>query len=925
MVSPAAILLAITLYVGFLFLIGLLVERKGGQWRAWSNNPVVYSLSLAVYCTSWTYYGSVGKAATTGMLFMTIYLGPTLTVFLWWTVLRKLVRIKNTHRITSIADFISARYDKSQALGAIATLLAVLGIMPYIALQFKAVFSSFALLATPGSLEGGWIGPNFNHLTVVLLIVFTVLFGVRRLSPGERHEGIVLAIAVESVVKLVAFLAAGAFVTYHLFDGFGDIFHRLQASPFMDLMSTSGKTLANPFLTWTSYMILSMSAIIFLPRQFHVAVVENSDEDHIRVALWLFPLYLLLITIFAAPVAMGGLLLGLPAQEADNFVLLIPLTHGVPALAMLTFIGGFAAATGMVIICSMTLAVMLTNHILLPVVGRIERLSFLKIRILECRWVAVALVIGLGYWFERQAGNSYTLVNIGIISFAAVLQFAPAILGGIFWRRGNKIGALLGLSAGSLIWLYTSLLPSLVRSGWLAPELLTAGPWGVALLKPEHLLGLRGFDPTSHTVFWSLLLNVGLYVLGSLVFTQSKEERALAEEFVGILEGGAVYGRTSRGEASIDLRQKRVKIRELLEQYFPPAKAREHLEECLRQVGIATRDWVELGAMIELHEATERCLAGAIGAASAREAVKRAKLLTADEAKGLSEAYAEILADLYVTPDELRKKIDFYQEKEIILTRHARELEGRVRERDEQIAERQLAEAALRRIQEDLVRKEKLAVLGQLAGSVGHELRNPLGVMNNAVYFLKAVLSDAGETVREYLDIIKQEIDRSQRIITDLLDFARTKPPTAQLVQIRELVSGVLVRCAVPETITVRTEFPEDLPGLAVDPLQIGQVLQNLVTNAAQAMTEGVLTIRGEPGAGRTLKVSVSDTGGGISPEGMSRLFQPLFTTKARGIGLGLTVCKNLAEANGGRIEVETRLGEGTTFTVVLPIAEGTD
>jgi signal transduction histidine kinase len=386
--------------------------------------------------------------------------------------------------------------------------------------------------------------------------------------------------------------------------------------------------------------------------------------------------------------------------------------------------------------------------------------------------------------------------------------------------------------------------------------------------------------------------------------------------------GGTVFGRPLQGEASIDLKVKREKTLELLEQYFPPAKAQEHVEECLRQLGIAGQERIVVGALIEFHAAAEKCLAGAIGAASAREAMKRGNILTDDEDKGLSEIYAEILADLSVTPSELRRRIDYHQEKESILTRHAGELEIRIRERDEQIAERKRAEDALRRIQEDLVRREKLAVLGQLAGSVGHELRNPLGVMNNAVYFLKTVLNQSDETVREYLDIIKQEIDKSQRIITDLLDFARTKTPRTQVVLTRHLVLEILSRSATPEQITVRTEVPEGLPALWVDPLQIGQVLQNLITNAFQAMTEGILTIRAEAGEEQTLRISVIDTGVGISSEGMARLFQPLFTTKARGIGLGLTVCKNLTEANGGRIEVESHLGEGTTFTVVLPVAE---
>ena len=438
MFNPLIVITVICLYVGFLFFIALWVERKSSVGKNIGNNPVVYSLSLAVFCTAWTYYGSVGKAATSGMLFLTIYLGPTIAIILWWTLIRKMVRIKNTYRITSIADFISARYGKSRRLAAIATIVAVTGITPYIALQLKAVISTFGVITTRAdSASNTLFSLDVGPIVVILMIVFTIIFGVRRLDPTERHQGMIVALAVECIVKLIAFLAAGIFVTYFLFDGFNDIFQRLPDSFFTNNIET-GEQNVSFYITWTTYLILAMSAGMFLPRQFHVSVIENFDEKHIKTAMWLFPLYMLLINLFVFPIAMGGLLKGFPIKEADIFVLALPLHSGQKWLSLLVFIGGFSAATGMMMISSMTMATMITNHLLLPLTDWVKRLDFLKRYLLQCRWVAVATYILVGYWFELRVGESLMLVNMGMISFAAVLQFAPSIVGGLLLETGEQ-------------------------------------------------------------------------------------------------------------------------------------------------------------------------------------------------------------------------------------------------------------------------------------------------------------------------------------------------------------------------------------------------------------------------------------------------------------------------------------------------------
>jgi signal transduction histidine kinase/Na+/proline symporter/CheY-like chemotaxis protein len=699
MLNPFAVILFFCLYMAALFAIALFVERRAlVQGKSLASNPIVYSLSLAVYCTTWTYYGSVGKAVTSGPLFLAIYLGPTLAIVLWWTVLRKLVRIKSAYRITSIADFISTRYDRSHVLAALATVGALVGSTPYIALQLKSVITSFAVIST-GTTNDVWVTAHVAPVVVILMIVFTIVFGVRRIDPTERHQGMVVTVAVESVVKLVAFLAAGGFVTYVMHDGIGDIFHRLADSPFREHITFQGQT-GTTYVTWVSFLILGMSAILFLPRQFHVAVVENSDERNILSAIWLFPLYMLLINIFVVPIAMGGLLAGLPAEQGDTFVLRLPLESGHGILALFVFIGGFSAATGMIMISSMTMATMITNHLLLPALGRAKVFDSVKRHVLQCRWVAVAAYILVGYWFERQVGESYMLVNIGIISFGAALQFAPPILTGIFWEGANKKGAILGMGLGFSVWFYTMLLPSLVRSGWLSRDLLTQGLWGISALRPEALFGLSCLDPVSHTVFWSMFFNFSLLVFGSLYFRQSEEERQVARSFVEA-------GHTTEGLFDVNgsgvliaFAPKKKKILQLLSHFFPETEGQAIYERCVLAVGTTEKERISMIELAQLVGEVEKCLAGSFGSAVAHKAVSQSDIYSHDETGILKDTYSQILAKMRVSPEDLARKIDYYREKEKLLSEHRRQLEEKVSQRDREIIERKMAERALRESEE---------------------------------------------------------------------------------------------------------------------------------------------------------------------------------------------------------------------------------
>jgi signal transduction histidine kinase/Na+/proline symporter len=503
---------------------------------------------------------------------------------------------------------------------------------------------------------------------VALLLLFTIVFGIRRISPTERHPGMMVAIAAESAVKLVAFVAAGAFVTYGLFDGFSDVLGRaIRAPPAVPIPEVIG---GDSVATWLAHVLLSAAAIFLLPRQFHVAVVENTDDRQIRTAMWLFPAYLLVINLFVVPVALGGLLLGRPASAADTFVLAMPHEAGAQGLAWLVFLGGFSAGTGMVLVETMALSTMISNHLVLPAARLFRPLRGVRRHLLESRWAAATALLALSFAYERAFGGGYELVSIGLLSFSAVLQFAPAVLGGLFWRGASMVGAGAGLGAGFAAWLYTLVVPVLVRAGWLPAALLTEGPAGIAPLRPEALFGVGGLDRISHAVLWSMLFNVGAFVFGSLLFPATTEEELRSTDLLEGLAPSAVPAGSARGEPIADAAEKRVRITSVLAEYHDPAAADRLARASLARVG-ATDGPLNALQLADLQAEVEAALASSIGTASAHAALRRHPIVSPEEAEAISRAYAEILAELRVPPAEMRRKIDYHQERERLLMREA--------------------------------------------------------------------------------------------------------------------------------------------------------------------------------------------------------------------------------------------------------------
>ena len=631
-------------YIGFLFLVASYGDRtrraRGPASRLW-----IYPLSLAIYCTSWTFFGSVGLASRTGYDFLAIYIGPMVMVGLCYPLLLRIVRLAKGQNITSIADLIAARYGKSQAVAATVALIAIVSMVPYIALQLKAVSSSVGTIVATAA-PGGLLAPMFSDsalFVALFMAAFAVLFGTRHTDATEHQDGLMLAIATESIIKLVAFLAVGTFVSFVMFPGPLALFARALSEPRTAAVLAG----APPFAVFGAMTMLSLLAIVLLPRQFHVTVVENHSEAEVRRAAWLFPLYLVLINIFVLPIAMAGLL-DFPAGrfDGDMFVLALPLAAHSKLMTLVAFVGGLSAATAMVIVESVALAIMVSNDIVLPLL--VKRRGTLGgeprdagARLLAIRRIAIFVILFLAYAYYRSAGDEQ-LASIGLLSFAAIAQLAPAFFGGLMWRRSTAGGAIAGMTAGILLWCYTLLLPSISDAGMVGAGILTHGPWGLAVLRPQALFGI-GLPPLVHGVVLSLALNIACYVGCSLLRRPTAIERVQADLFVPSALGPILATRAP----SLRLRRASVLIEELIAtvgRYLGEERTREAFKNfaAARRIGLDPHSEAD----IRLLQYGEYLLASAIGAASSRLVlsllIRKRTLSTKAALKLLDDANAAI-------------------------------------------------------------------------------------------------------------------------------------------------------------------------------------------------------------------------------------------------------------------------------------------
>ena len=601
-------------YVSVLFALAWYADHNGRFSKASGGRPLIYALSLAVYCTSWTFFGSVGLAAATGYDFIPVYLGPILLFVFGWRLLARIVRLAKSQNITSVADFLAARYGKSQAVAAIVTVIAVAGTLPYIALQLKAVALSVDTLLGGRPLHQLNLHTDTALIIALAMAAFAVLFGTRHIDATEHQEGLIVAVAAESLVKLAAFLTVGLFVTFSMFGGMSGLLARTLESPEIQRVFAHGLHGG----TWLTVTFLSLVAIVLLPRQFHVTVVENNSEVEIRRAAWLFPVYLVLINLFVVPIAAAGLL-SLPKHDADTFVLGLPLSAGADALTLFAFVGGLSAATAMVIVDSVALAIMVCNGLVLPLLlrrrahGSDGQQPDMARLLLGVRRVAIFAIVLLGYGFYRLLGQAHGLASIGLVSFAAIAQFAPAFFGGLVWRRATARGAIAGIVIGFVVWAYTLLLPWIVEAGWLSRSLLSDGPFGLRFLAPQALLYLR-FEPLTHGVLWSVAANVLAFLVVSLLKAPEPVERLQAHVFVldSELQPPSVAPGFRRWRTSVTARD----LQRTVARYLGAERAQRSFAEYAQSRNAPIAPDAE--ADLNLLRFTEHLLASAIGAASSR-------------------------------------------------------------------------------------------------------------------------------------------------------------------------------------------------------------------------------------------------------------------------------------------------------------------
>jgi Na+/proline symporter/signal transduction histidine kinase len=900
--NSVVLVIASVLYLAFLFGVAYWAEKQSEKGKSLVTNPYIYALSLAVYCTAWTFYGSVGRAVTNGIEFLAVFIGPTIMMPIWWIVLRKIIRICKVQRITSIADFISSRYGKSATLGVLVTLVCIGGILPYIAIQLKAISNSFLIVSRssgdkiPDHLFWG----DLPFYIAVALSVFTIIFGTRKIDFTERHEGMVTAIAAESIIKLMAFLTTGIFVTYIVFDGFGDIFQKASLIP--ELRKAFVFNNNGDFSSWFWHIFLSMAAVMFLPRQFQVAVVENVNEKHLNKAMWLFPLYMLLINIFVIPTALAGELLFVNQNvNPDSYVLAIPLKFNQKLLTLLTYIGGFSAATSMIIVETIALSVMISNNIVMPVVLKSKKLQErfkgnLSNLVNNIRRTSIVMIILLAYLYYKTIAEHYSLVSIGMVSFTAVAQFTPAIIGGLFWKTGNRKGALIGLSVGTFIWFYTLVLPSLVGAGYFPKSIMDNGLFGLDILKPFSLFGLKGMDNISHGLFWSLLFNLGCYLYFSISSKVSSIEHNQAVIFVDIFEYSGQIENSSiwRGTAYLP------DIQLLLSNFFGERRS----EKVLRL--FAQKNKINLNsdkADPRLVTYTEKLLAGVVGTASARimiSSISKEEKISTEEVISILKSSQELLS----ANKSLRKKS----------------------------VELEKATSELKDANEILQRTDKLK--DDFLTTVAHEIRTPL----TSIRALSEIVFDNPDMEIEerehFLGTVVKESDRLSRLINQVLDLEKYESGKQTLnkeeVDIQDIIKDsvdTLYQQAKEKGIKIVFMPDRFAPRFEADKDKLIQVVVNLLSNAIKFCQpeKGEITIATHYVEG-CIYTSIQDNGAGIDKKFQRLIFDKFFQAedqtvkKPRGSGLGLAISKKIIELHNGQIWLESQVGRGSKFTFMISV-----
>lgn len=884
------LLIILSLYLAFLFLIAHWAEKK--ENNKWTNSPYIYSLSLAVYCTAWTYYGSIGLAADSGLSYLPIYLGPIIIAPSWILILKKIIRISRINKIASIADFISLRYGNSRFLGAIVTVVCLTGILPYIALQLKAISETFHIVTK--TKINSYIFDDTTTYVAIALALFSSYYGTRYADASEKRKGIVTAVAMESILKLLFFVLIGVYVTFFVFDGFDDIYQKAHLLSNFDKKNSIGGL--PQAINWFLLCILSMFAIFLLPRQFQVSVVENNRENHINTAIWLFPLYLLLFNIFVYPIAWGGnIIFNNQNVNSDTYSLLIPQLFDQKTLTVMVFLGGFSAAISMIVVSSIGLATMVTNNILIPynLLGKLNQAELISNKtILNTRKISIFSIIIIAYLIYRFFGLDYSLVSIGMIAFVIIAQLAPAFFGALFWRRGSRLGAIYGIIIGFVVCVYTLLIP--YASGLTSDSDFIVNGWhGYQLLKPFQLFGLDYLQPVPHAVFWSLLFNTFTYFSVSVSFKGNYRERNYAEMFVDINkyitnhENAFIWKGTAY----------RNDIEKVLVRFLGEVRTKRAMNIFNAKYNV-DKD-VEL-ADARLIKFSENLLTGHIGTASARILI------------------SSVVKEERISLPEVLKILEESKEN-IIINKKLTETSNELKE----------ITAKLQDANESLIKKDKQK--DEFLDTVTHELRTPITAIRAASEILHDDDEIPDDLKKQFLQNIMSESDRLNRLIDKILDLEKFEtgkqtiyPKQNNLALTIENAIEPLIQLIKNKNITINFENNKNIEAF-YDEDRIFQVITNLISNAIKFCPEqnGLITIQTVQ-LDNEIKTLIIDNGKGIKKNDYETIFEKFFQSdnqnikKPVGSGLGLAICKQIIEHHKGKIWVN-QINNGACIAFTLP------
>lgn len=878
-------------YLAVLFYIAHWAEKKGNS--KWTNNPYIYTLSLAVYCTAWTYYGSIGVAADSGLSYLPIYLGPIIIAPSWILILKKIIRISRVNKISSIADFISLRYGNSRFLGAIVTVICLTGILPYIALQLKAIAETFHVVTNTAIRS--YIFDDTTTYVAVALALFSSYYGTRYVDASEKRKGIVTAVAMESVLKLVFFVIIGVYVTYFVFDGFDDIYQKASTLEHFKEKNTIGGL--PQAINWFLLCILSMFAIFLLPRQFQVGVIENNRENHINTAVWLFPLYLLIFNIFVYPIAWGGNIL-FDGQEvnSDAYSLLIPQLFNNKVLTVMVFLGGFSAAISMIVVSSIGLSTMVTNNILIPynLLGKLKSAETISSKtILNSRKIGIFSLIILSYFIYRFFGLDYSLVSIGLVAFVIIAQLAPAFFGALFWRRGSRLGAIYGVLVGFVVCIYTLLIPYAIGISSSDSNFISEGFMGIQLLKPFQLFGLDYLQPVPHALFWSMLFNTITYFSVSVSFKGNYRERNYAEMFVDINkyitnhENAFIWKGTAY----------RNDIEKVLIRFLGEERTKRAMH--IFNVKYNVDSNIEL-ADARLIKFSENLLTGHIGTASARILI------------------SSVVKEEKITLPEVLKILEESKEN-IIINKKLTETSNELKE----------ISAKLKDANESLMLKDKQK--DEFLDTVTHELRTPITAIRASSEILHDDDDIPDELKKQFLQNIISESDRLNRLIDKILDLEKFEtgkqtisPSKNNLIHTIENAIEPLQQLIKNKKIAIHIESKDKVTAY-YDEDRIVQVITNLISNAVKFCpeTEGLITIQVFE-KDDFIHTLVQDNGKGINPNDFEAIFEKFYQStnqnlkKPVGSGLGLAICKQIIEHHKGKIWAQSSI-KGACIVFTLP------